>query len=386
MNLKRLLPIYLGAMLTPMGGVGILTLLPVIARDWAISIQWMTLAVTVYMVPFVVFQLFTGPIAMIFDTRKTLLFGFGMYALGGFLSAWAPNLEFMVGFRFIQGFGAAFIAPIIMALIGEMVDPKKMGRSMGILGVMYTCGVTMGPLISGFLEVRLGWPWFFFFLTALASTIGIFYGVVHRSPAEAQKGSGRFTDAFLLLKKSYSFADVRFLSFAAFFLFIAFIGLMTFMAEHLKAAYALPSDKIGLILSTTGFLGMLVSPFAGILGDKLGRKRVAYLGAAFMVSALFALTLLDYSYESYLLVFALYGAGAATCWTSLNTLAVQMIPDLRKPVVSVYNCVKFSGYAVAPVILSLFFGFFSIAGVRWACLGAILISMLLTSRIRNALT
>ncbi|MCX5914708.1 MAG: hypothetical protein NTV04_22570 [Deltaproteobacteria bacterium] len=104
-----------------------------------------------------------------------------------------------------------------------------------------------------------------------------------------------------------------------------------------------------------------------------------------MVSALFALTLLDYSYESYLLVFALYGAGAATCWTSLNTLAVQMIPDLRKPVVSVYNCVKFSGYAVAPVILSLFFGFFSIAGVRWACLGAILISMLLTSRIRNAL-
>jgi len=291
----------------------------------------------------------------------------------------------MVGFRFIQGFGAAFIAPIIMALIGEMVDPKKMGRSMGIMGVMYTCGVTMGPLISGFLEVRLGWPWFFLFLAALASTIGIFYGVIHRSSTEAQKGSGKFADAFLLVKKSYSYADVRFLSFAAFFLFIGFIGLMTFMAEHLKAAYGLPSDKIGLILSTTGFLGMLVAPFAGILGDRLGRKRVAYLGAAFMVLALLALTFLDYRYERYLLVFALYGSGAAACWTSLNTLAVQMIPELRKPVASVYNCVKFSGYAVAPVILSLFFGFFSIAGVRWACLGAILISMVLTSRIRNAL-
>ena len=30
-------------------------------------------------------------------------------------------------------------------------------------------------------------------------------------------------------------------------------------------------------------------------------------------------------------------------------------------------------------------GLFSIAGVRWACLGAILVSMVLTSRIRNAL-
>ncbi len=385
MNLKRLLPIYLGAMLTPMGGVGILTLLPVIARDWAISIQWMTLAVTVYMIPFVVFQLFAGPIAVIFDTRKILLFGFGMYALGGFLSGWAPSLEFMVGFRFIQGFGAAFIAPIIMALIGEMVDPKRVGRSMGIMGVMYTCGVTMGPLISGFLEVYLGWPWFFFFLTALAAATGILYGATHRRPADSRKGSGKIADAFLLVKKSYSYADVRFLSFAAFFLFIGFIGLMTFMAEHLKAAYALPSDKIGLILSTTGFLGILVSPFAGILGDQWGRKRVAYLGAVFMVSALFALALLDYGFERYLLVFALYGAGAAICWTSLNTLAVQMIPDLRKPVASVYNCLKFSGYAVAPLILSLFFGIFSIAGVRWACLGAILISMFLTSRIRNAL-
>ena len=385
MNIRRLLPIYFGAMLTPMGGVGVLTLLPVIARDWGIGIQWMTLAVTVYMVPFVVFQLFAGPIAMIFETRKTLLFGFGMYALGGFLSGWASSLELMLGFRFIQGFGAAFIAPIIMALIGEMVDPKKIGRSMGIMGVMYTCGVTLGPLISGFLEVRLGWPWFFYFLTAVALSIGILYGAIHRRPADAQKGSGKFADALLLVKKSYSYADVRFLSFAAFFLFIGFIGLMTFMAEHLKEAYALPSDKIGLILSTTGFLGMLVAPFAGILGDQWGRKRVAYLGAAFMVSALFALALIDYSYEGYLLVFALYGAGAATCWTSLNTLAVQMIPDLRKPVASVYNCVKFSGYAVAPVILSLFFGFFSIAGVRWACLGAILVSMVLTSRIRNAL-
>jgi MFS family permease len=365
--------------------VGILTLLPVIARDWAISIQWMTLAVTVYMVPFVVFQLFAGPIAVIFETRKTLLFGFGIYALGGFLSGWAPSLEAMLGFRFIQGFGAAFIAPIIMALIGEMVDPKKVGRSMGIMGVMYTCGVTMGPLISGFLEVRLGWPWFFFFLTALAATIGILYGAAHGSSADAPKGSGKIADAFLLVKKSYSFPEVRFLSFAAFFLFIAFIGLMTFMAEHLKTAYALPSHKIGLILSTTGFLGMLVSPFAGILGDKWGRKRVAYLGAFFMVSALFALAFFNYSFEAYLLIFALYGAGAATCWTSLNTLAVQLIPELRKPVVSVYNCLKFSGYAVAPIILALFFGLFSIAGVRWACLVAILISMFLTSRIRNAL-
>ena len=371
--------------MSPLGGLGVLTLLPVIARDWAISIQWVTLAVTIYMIPFVIFQLFSGPIAVIFETRKTLLFGFGMYALGGFLSALAPSIEYFIAFRFIQGFGAAFIAPIIMALIGEMVDPKKMGKSMGILGVMYTCGVTMGPLISGFLEVRLDWRWFFFFLTAFALTIGVLYGVTNPRAIDPRMGSGRIADALQLVKKSYSYTDVRFLSFAAFFLFIAFIGLMTFMAEHLKAAYALPSDQIGLILSATGFSGILVSPIAGILGDHWGRKRVAYGGGTLMVSAIAGLSLLEYGYERYLLLFSLYGAGGAMCWTSLNTLAVQMIPDLRKPVASVYNCIKFSGYAIAPIILAAFYGPFSIAGVRWACLSVILISLLLTSRIRNAL-
>ena len=78
---KHLWPLYLGGVIPPMGGVGILTLLPVIARDWGMSIQWISLSVTVYMVPFAVFQLFAGPIAQVFDTRKTLLFGFGVYAL-----------------------------------------------------------------------------------------------------------------------------------------------------------------------------------------------------------------------------------------------------------------------------------------------------------------
>jgi len=254
---------------------------------------------------------------------------------------------------------------------------------MGILGVMYTCGITLGPLISGFLEVHLGWPWFFFFLAALALTIGCLYGMTSSKSTESRMGSGRIAEALLLVKKSYSYADVRFLSFAAFFLFIAFIGLMTFMAEHLKASQALPSDQIGLILSATGFSGILVSPIAGILGDRWGRRRVAYGGGTFMILAIAGLSFLDYGYERYLLLFSLYGTGGAMCWTSLNTLAVQMIPDLRKPLVSAYNCVKFSGYAIAPIILSVFYGPFSISGVHWACLGAVLISLFLTSRIRN---
>ncbi|MCX5909395.1 MAG: MFS transporter, partial [Deltaproteobacteria bacterium] len=380
---KHLWPLYLGGVIPPMGGVGILTLLPVIARDWGMSIQWISLSVTVYMVPFAVFQLFAGPIAQVFDTRKTLLFGFGVYALGAILSGLSPNLTVLLIARFIWGFGAAFVSPIIVALVGDRVDPQRMGRSMGLLQASYTCGVTMGPLVSGLLEVALGWPAFFLFLGGLAVFNGIFYWVTTGPEKKREMGSKRILDALPFVKQAASIADVRFLSLAAFFLFLSFIGLMTFVAEYLKAAFSLSSDKIGFVLSMTGILGIAASPVAGILGDRMGRRPVAYAGGGTMIAAILGMEVLDYSYSTYLVLFSLFGIGSATAWASLLTLVVEMIPDLRKPVVSFYNAVKFMGYALAPLILSIFYIPFSISGVRWACMISILTSLFLTSRIQS---
>jgi predicted MFS family arabinose efflux permease len=254
---------------------------------------------------------------------------------------------------------------------------------MGILGVMYTFGVTMGPLISGVLEVSLGWPWFFFFLMALSLCIGAFYWITSREDEKPATKGGKISDALALVKKSYSNPQVKYLSFAAFFLFLGYIGLMTFVADYLKVTFDLASDKTGLILSMTGFFGILAAPIAGILGDRRGRLPVACLGGVIMVAAVFGLAAVEYSYEKYLLLFAVFGAGSATAWTSLNTLAVEVVPDLRKPVASVYNCFKFAGYALSPLVLSLLYVPFSISGVRWACIACILMSLFLASRIRT---
>lgn len=385
MRFKSLLPIYLGAMITPLGGVGVIPLLPVMAQEWGISIQWVSLTVTLYMVPFVVFQLFSGPIAQVFDTRKTLLFGFGVYALGGFLSAISTNLMTLLGARIIQGFGAAFIAPIILALVGELGDPQHVGKTMGIVGIMYTVGVTMGPLISGVLEVGWGWPSFFFLLAGLAMIIGVMVAVTNSSQKGRGRGSVNFAEALALVPKAFFVADVRLLSLAAFFLFMGYIGLMTFMADYLKTSFSLPSDKIGMILSMTGFTGILASPIAGVLGDRFGRRPIAYTGMSVMSGALLGLAFSAYSYERYLLFFAVFGVGSATSWTSLNTLAVQLVPDLRKPVASLYSSLKFSGYALAPLVLSILYVPFSISGARWGCLACILLSLFLISRLRSPL-
>ena len=383
MDFKRLMPIYLAAVIGPIGGAGVIPLLPVLARNWNIHIQWVSLTITFYMIPFVVFQLFSGSIAHVFRTRTTLLFGFGTYSLGGFLAGISPNLGSLLASRFVQGLGAAFIHPIVFALVGELVEPKNMGKAMGMLGVTYTAGVTMGPLISGLLEVSLGWSWYFFFLMALSLSIGAFYALVSFREGPGQTRTGHIGDAFELVKKSLSYAGVRFISLAAFALLLGYIGLMTFVADYLKESFSLRSDKLGLILSMTGFSGILTSPIAGFLGDRFGRTSVAVGGGVLMIIAVLGLAMVQYTYSKYLWLFFLFGVGSATTWTSLNTLAVELIPHLRKPVSSVYNSFKYFGYALSPLVLSLLYVPFSIFAVYWAVIVSILVSLFLVTRLRS---
>lgn len=380
LNLRKLIPLYLGAAVGPMGGVGIVTLLPVLAGLWSVDFSTASLAITFYMIPFVAAQLFAGPIAQLFDARKALLFGFALYAAGGACCGISTDLWTLLACRSVQGIGAAFLTPIIMALVGEMVEEEHVGKAMGLLGMAYTVGVTLGPLVSGFIEVRFGWTVFFFFLAGLSIGSGILYWV-SSDPAPRQGSERtRILAVFPVLKDALFRPGVLHLSFAAFSYFIAYIGIMTFTADYLKTQAGLPSDRVGLLISSTGFTGIAVSPLAGYLGDRLGRLKVFFGGACIALVCIVVMNATPFSYWPYFVLFLVFGTGSAVAWTSLNTMGVQIQPSFRKPVTSVYNAVKFAGYAFSPVVLSVLYTPFHLEGVQWGCVAAIAASGILAWR------
>ena len=176
-----------------------------------------------------------------------------------------------------------------------------------------------------------------------------------------------------------------YLSFSAFSFFVAYIGIMTFTADHLRTTFGLPSDQIGALLSVTGISGIIVSPIAGFAGDLLGRIRVFLGSVALSFVCVGLMACIEFSYWVHLTLFLLFGAGAASSWTTLNTMAVQASPSFRKPVTSVYNAVKFAGYAASPVILSPLYNLWRIQAIRWACMAAILIAAILAGMADNPL-
>ncbi len=153
---------------------------------------------------------------------------------------------------------------------------------------------------------------------------------------------------------------------------------MTFTADFLKFSVKLPSDKIGMLLSMTGFSGIIISPVAGFFGDRYGRTLVFIIGAMISIVSINCMVFVEYSYFIYMILFLAFGTGAATAWTCLNTMAVENSPQLRKPVTSVYNTFKFSGYALSPVILSFVYHPLGLSAVQIGCVLFIVISILLT--------
>jgi len=264
-----------------------------------------------------------------------------------------------------------------MALIGELVPDKHMGKAIGMLGVAYTVGVTLCPLIAGVMEVHYGWPSFFYLLAGACLISALYYGYTgERKTGDLEERTSP-TAIIPVFRNALGQPGVLRRSLAAFFLFIAYIGVMTFTADHLKNDLGLSSDKIGAILSVTGFSGIIVSPIAGYLGDRLGRVKIFLAGSIVVVLAMGSMAIMPFGYLTYTTLFLCLGIGAATCWTSLNTMAVRISDSWRQPVTSIYNAIKFSGYALAPILLAPLYCPLRLRAVLGACLVSVIISALL---------
>jgi predicted MFS family arabinose efflux permease len=370
-------PLQAGAMLGPLAGSGVLTLIPALADAYAVTVGTAGLAVTAYMVPFALAQLLSGAVAQALSPRRTAAAGYAVYVAASLACAWAPTLPIFLGFRLVQGLGSAFLFPVLMALVGEAVAPERLGRAFGVFGVTQTLGLTLGPLVAGFLQVHAGWQWFFVAqaVFAVASAVGflaLFRG--ERGPARGA-GPGILAVAWSALAER----SVILLSVAAALLFLSMMGTYTYLAAWLRDTQGVAEDRVGIVLGVAGAMGIPAAPLAGRWLDRLGRRAVALLGMAGYIAVLGAFVVAPYTYTGVLVLAALLGWTALIAWTALNTLAVEIVPALRQPVASIYNAFRFGGYALAPPLLGLVYGPGRVAAVYLVCaLAAVAAAALVT--------
>lgn len=90
--------------------------------------------------------------------RRVMQIGLAVFGVGSVAASLAPNVAALIGFRMLQGLGAAMLPPSSLSLVAAAFpDPKQRATAMGAWGAISGLAVASGPVIGGMLVAAAGW-------------------------------------------------------------------------------------------------------------------------------------------------------------------------------------------------------------------------------------
>jgi DHA1 family bicyclomycin/chloramphenicol resistance-like MFS transporter len=118
-------------------------------------------------------QLAYGPVADRFGRRIPLLIGVGLFTLASVACAYAPNLEWLIGARFVQALGGCAGMVISRAIVSDKCDAVGSAKVFSQLMLVMGLAPILAPLLGGLLVNLSGWQSIFLALTVFSALAGL---------------------------------------------------------------------------------------------------------------------------------------------------------------------------------------------------------------------
>jgi len=123
------------------------------------TIQWVA---TAYLIAMGVIIPPAAYLADTYGTKRLFVVSIGLFTAGSLLCALAWNLNALVFFRVIQGFGGGMIMPLGISIVYKTFFPPERDTAMGIMGVPLLVAPALGPVLGGYLVEHAGWRLIFY--------------------------------------------------------------------------------------------------------------------------------------------------------------------------------------------------------------------------------
>ncbi|KAF1923088.1 MFS general substrate transporter [Didymella exigua CBS 183.55] len=135
-----------------------------IANDLHVSTEAGALVITLFLLGYCAGPLVFAPLSEFFGRRYVFYVTFTLYLTFNFLCAFAPNFGALLVGRFFAGIFAS--APLSNAggVLADIWGPLERGNAMAVFSMVTFIGPALGPVISGFLELKKNWRWSFYVL------------------------------------------------------------------------------------------------------------------------------------------------------------------------------------------------------------------------------
>jgi EmrB/QacA subfamily drug resistance transporter len=124
------------------------------------SLQWV---VTAYAIMFGGALLLGGRMSDLLGRRRLFMAGLTLFTVSSLLDGLAWSEGSLIGFRALQGLGAALLSPAALSILTTMFrEGRERNIALGVWGAASGSGGAAGVLLGGALTSSLGWSWIFF--------------------------------------------------------------------------------------------------------------------------------------------------------------------------------------------------------------------------------
>ena len=147
----------LSAFLTPFMGSSMNIALPSIGKELALDAVVLSWVATAYLLASAMFLVPFGKIADIQGRKKIFTYGIFVYTLASLLCAFSTSALWLIGCRIVQGIGSAMIFGTGVAILTSVFPVGERGRALGISVAATYTGLSVGPVLGGFLTQHFGW-------------------------------------------------------------------------------------------------------------------------------------------------------------------------------------------------------------------------------------
>lgn len=141
---------------------------PVIAKVFNVNLSGVAIVSISFLMTLAISMPISGRVNDLIGVKNTILIGYVIVIVSGFMCGVSETLNQLAFFRAIQGVGAALLSIASTSMIILYIPAHTRGKAFGVLATSGAVGLTLGAPIGGVLTGYFGWESIFFSIIPFA--------------------------------------------------------------------------------------------------------------------------------------------------------------------------------------------------------------------------
>lgn len=354
----------------------LIPLLPLLGREFGVSMATLAWLFSGYALAAAVFSLFLGPLIDRFGRLMFLRLGLIFAVFIAICTYFSKEYYQLFGLRVAAGLAGGLLSTCTASLVGDLFSYQRRGRIMGFVLSSYFAALILGIPLAAWTAEMWSWRTIYLILSLLGLLLAgctFFFPPIQAQPSPALSLGSYLRTYPRLLRKG----DVRAAVVTSFGVSGATLAFLTFIPDYLNGQFGLQPVQISWLFVTAGVAAALASPVSGWLSDRFTKKKVFLVANTLLALPLLALNQLPWGGRLFG-IFFLISLCVSFRQTALQTLQTELVlTERRGSFIALRNGCSQLGIAVSVLVSGTLYSTMGYGGVTaWAALLTLLSSLI----------